>query len=646
MSGQTEPMEPTGQTDAAAQRANAASDPATDPAELAALAYAHPELRSAIGENPAAYEGLREWIAANPDPSPATVPPEGAAPAANRRRVLVVALAAGLALLLVGGGVATAAVLGAFGGDTAASQGADDGDSGGATGSGDPEASVGEASVAPVAPAVPDPVPTVVILDASGSMVRDAPEGGTRMEAARAAVTTFVEGLPDGIDIGLTVFGTGTGNDDSERAAGCLDVKTVLPVALLDRAALTQAVAGITESGFTPIGPALRHAAAQLPADGPGVVVVVSDGVDTCAPPPSCDIAAELRAVNPELTIHAIGFHVDADEEATAALECVAAAGGGEFFSATNAAQLAAKLRVVVDPGAASEHLTPNALDGARIGMSLEQAEATLPGFERGRTRLGVLYVDCDAAELRFRDGVLVEIRPKQRATATVDAVGPGLPVAAADQMYGAPIASGSDADGVYADYAASPGSRTGYRVYAESGVITWIVLCLCGPNASAPDTDMANWVIGFGGVGPIALGMTREQTAGFGRNEDWGGDYYCPVWSVNASDGRLAIFTETETSNGYNQGSSIAVYGSVADAPMRTARGIGLASTEDQVRAAYPKATVGIGKYEQTTYAAHDGEGRVMLFEIGNVQSDPAQNGRVIGIYVGTDQPWYEPCT
>ncbi|MET4160027.1 VWA domain-containing protein [Agromyces sp. PvR057] len=628
----TEPTEP---IDPAAPLVAAASDPA----ELASLAYTHPGLRAAIAANPAAYDGLREWIAANPAPAPAT--PARTPP---RRRGLVVALAGSLALLLVGGGVATAAVLGAFGGGSS-SGGASDANASGIAVTDSPEASDDGASAEPIVAPVPEPVPAVVILDASGSMVRDAPEGGTRMEAARLAVTTFVEGLPDGIDIGLTVFGTGTGNGDSERAAGCLDVKTVLPVAELDRTAMTQAVAGITESGFTPIGPALRHAAAQLPVDGPGVVVVVSDGVDTCAPPPSCDVATELRAANPELTIHAIGFHVDADEEATAALECVATAGGGEFFSATNAAQLAAKLRVVVDPGAASAHLTPTALDGARIGMSLEQAEAMLPGFERGRTRLGILFVDCDAAELRFRGGVLVEIRPKQRATATVDAIGPGLPVGTADQMYGAPIATGDDVDGSYADYATAPGSRTGYRVYSDSGTIRWIVLCLCGPNAAEPDTSTVNWVIGFDGVGPIELGMTREQTAVFGRNEDWGGNAYCPVWSVFGSDGRLQVFTETDASNGFNPGASIAVFGVVADAPMRTARGIGLSSTEAQVGAAYPKATVGTGKYGQATYAAHDAEGGTMLFEIGNEQGPVESQGRVVGIYVGTDQPWYEPC-
>ncbi|WP_395245249.1 VWA domain-containing protein [Agromyces sp. MMS24-K17] len=606
-----------------------ASDPGTPAARLAELAYAHPELRAAIAANPAAYDGLRAWIAANPGPEPEQEPATGIEarrrdPGSRRRTVLVAALAGGLAILLVGGGVATAAVLGAFGGGAPATSASepDDGTSSGGSDAGGDDGTAAE----PIAAPVPDPAPTVLILDASGSMVRDVPEGGTRMEAARAATTVFIEHLPDGIDIGLTVFGTGTGNSDAEQAAGCLDVKTVLPVAPLDRAAMTQAVAGIVESGYTPIGPALRHAAAQLPSAEPGVIVVVSDGVDTCAPPPSCDVATELRAANPALTIHAIGFHVDADEAATAALECVARAGGGEFFSATNAAQLAAKLRVVVDPGAASEHLTATGLDGLRIGMSLGQAQATVPGFAKGRTVAGVLYVDCDAAELRFRDGVLVEIRPKQRSTATVDAVAPGAPQADADRMYGAPIATGTDVSGAYADYATAPGSRTGYRVYAESGVITWIVICLCGPNAAAPDTDTGNWIIDFDRIGPITLATSREEASTHGGVQ-WAGSAGCAVWTMEADGASVAAFPDD---GGATMFLSVQRDARLSDSP-RTERGIGIGATLDQVRRAYPEARMELTTWEADMAVVTDEDRRISMLFVADVGTSTVQ-----GILVG----------
>jgi hypothetical protein len=47
----------------------AASDPNTPPAELADLAYDHPELRPAIAENPSTYPGLLSWLQQLEDPA-------------------------------------------------------------------------------------------------------------------------------------------------------------------------------------------------------------------------------------------------------------------------------------------------------------------------------------------------------------------------------------------------------------------------------------------------------------------------------------------------------------------------------------------------------------------------------------------------
>ena len=111
---------------------------------------------------------------------------------------------------------------------------------GGGTGSGtDTGAGDGTSGSAFPVSTTPRHVPTVLVLDASGSMVRDAPGGGTRMEAARAAATTFVDGLSEGAQLGLTVFGTTTGNEDADQPAGCQDVTTVLPVGPVDKAAFS-----------------------------------------------------------------------------------------------------------------------------------------------------------------------------------------------------------------------------------------------------------------------------------------------------------------------------------------------------------------------------------------------------------------------
>ena len=66
--------------------------------------------------------------------------------------------------------------------------------------------------------------PVMVVLDSSGSMkAKDAGGTGTRMDAAKRAVASMVDGLPAEAQVGLTVYGTGTGSAGSEKAAGCRD---------------------------------------------------------------------------------------------------------------------------------------------------------------------------------------------------------------------------------------------------------------------------------------------------------------------------------------------------------------------------------------------------------------------------------------
>ncbi|HST67836.1 MAG TPA: VWA domain-containing protein [Mycobacteriales bacterium] len=207
------------------------------------------------------------------------------------------------------------------------------------------------AATAPGALAVPPPAdegestPVMVVLDASGSMKQtDAP--GPRIDAAKRAVTGLVAALPADARVGLTVYGTSTGSGAGEKAAGCKDIKQLIPVQPVDRAAFGTAVAGIKASGYTPIGRSLQEAAKALPTEGPRSVVLVSDGEDTCAPPAPCDVAKQLKAAGTDLVVHTIGFKVGA--AARAQLSCIAAATGGTFREASSGAALGAVLETQV----------------------------------------------------------------------------------------------------------------------------------------------------------------------------------------------------------------------------------------------------------------------------------------------------------
>ena len=189
-------------------------------------------------------------------------------------------------------------------------------------------------------------VPVMIVLDASGSMNQtDAP--GPRIDAAKSAVTSLINSLPAQAQVGLQVYGTGTGSTDADRAAGCADIKTLAPVGPLTAASLTAQVNSVTASGYTPVGNALRAAADALPNEGPRSIVLVSDGEDTCAPPAPCDVARELKQQGVDLVVHTLGFKVD--PTAREQLSCIAQATGGSYSDADDAAGLTQALATKVD---------------------------------------------------------------------------------------------------------------------------------------------------------------------------------------------------------------------------------------------------------------------------------------------------------
>ena len=77
----------------------------------------------------------------------------------------------------------------------------------------------------------------VIVLDASKSMNDDAGNGGTRLDAAKKAVGTLVDRLPEGVPLGLRVYGSKV--SEASRAEGCRDTELTVPVGPLDKAALT-----------------------------------------------------------------------------------------------------------------------------------------------------------------------------------------------------------------------------------------------------------------------------------------------------------------------------------------------------------------------------------------------------------------------
>jgi hypothetical protein len=201
---------------------------------------------------------------------------------------------------------------------------------------------------AAVAPAQVGSEPILLILDASGSMNRVDDAGTVLIDAAKDALQEIVVRLPQDAEVGLRVYGHRTSNEDP--IAGCLDTELVVPVGPIDRGALRAAIEAIDASGFTPIGLSLTEAMSDLESVGGGTVILVSDGVDTCAPPDPCEIAAEMAAAGILTRIHTVGFFLN-DRAAEEQLQCIADAGHGSFTNVESVGGLFTELSELVLEG-------------------------------------------------------------------------------------------------------------------------------------------------------------------------------------------------------------------------------------------------------------------------------------------------------
>ncbi|WP_424969035.1 vWA domain-containing protein [Dinoroseobacter sp. S76] len=143
----------------------------------------------------------------------------------------------------------------------------------------------------------------IVVFDGSGSMsemgfnLMDEP----RIFAARRAVRRAMPQVAPFRNLGLLIYGPGP-----REACSNIDLRFApIPDAAPRMIAEIDALA---PSGNTPLTASVARAAEALGyRDRAGVVVLVTDGKETCGGAP-CQLAASLSAEAHDLTVHVIGF--------------------------------------------------------------------------------------------------------------------------------------------------------------------------------------------------------------------------------------------------------------------------------------------------------------------------------------------------
>ncbi|MCX5380382.1 VWA domain-containing protein [Streptomyces sp. NBC_00091] len=233
------------------------------------------------------------------------------------------------------------------------------------------------ASASPAAPEVPEPARIDLVLDLSGSMNENDAGGQTRLAAAKQAVTRIIDTAPEQAPLGMRVYGATYPGQDKKQ--GCADTQQVLPVTPMARAARDDAkkrVADFKAVGFTPIGVSLREAAKDLGTSGKRRIVLVSDGDDTCAPPPPCDVARELKAQGIDLAVDVVGFRTPSS--ARAQLKCIADVTDGSYADADDADSLTDNLGTLFRKAWRTYHATGKPVEGSLDGC--QNAPLVTPG--------------------------------------------------------------------------------------------------------------------------------------------------------------------------------------------------------------------------------------------------------------------------
>lgn len=186
----------------------------------------------------------------------------------------------------------------------------------------------------------------------------------TRIEEARKAVEEAMPDIAPYRRVGLLVYGPGPAD-----ACGNIDLR--LPPRPDAAAPIIAEVDRIAPAGLTPLAASVAKAAEALDHRAkPGIIVLVTDGNETCGGRP-CALGDSLSATSADLTVHVIGFKVSVDffswdnpeqqeyGDGRTVAKCLADRTGGMFVSTETVRELADALRATLGCALIGQNLGP-----------------------------------------------------------------------------------------------------------------------------------------------------------------------------------------------------------------------------------------------------------------------------------------------
>jgi Ca-activated chloride channel family protein len=189
----------------------------------------------------------------------------------------------------------------------------------------------------------------MIVFDASGSMSGNQtlgiPNSRPRIDEVRSALSHVLPSATKFRRVGLVTYGPGPYNQCNVQ----LDMKPTANAA----EPIMRAVNSLIPAGKTPLTSAVEQAAEALDfRNKPGVVVVVTDGEETCGGAP-CQLAKQLHDAAAQLTVHVIGFRYSGYSwtggNSVMDLMCLADENNGLYIKANNEGELIEALEKTLD---------------------------------------------------------------------------------------------------------------------------------------------------------------------------------------------------------------------------------------------------------------------------------------------------------
>jgi Ca-activated chloride channel family protein len=189
----------------------------------------------------------------------------------------------------------------------------------------------------------------MIVFDASGSMSGNEKLGIattiSRIDEVRSALASVLPSATRFRRVGLITYGPGPYNQCNVE----LNLEPTPNAAGL----IMRVVNGLMPAGKTPLAAAVEQAANALNfRQEPGVVVVVTDGEETCGGSP-CELGKRLHAESAQLVIHVIAYRTDSftwtGEQSIVASRCLAEQNNGLYVTAASQEELVAAFRSTLD---------------------------------------------------------------------------------------------------------------------------------------------------------------------------------------------------------------------------------------------------------------------------------------------------------